>query len=157
MKTKILISLLGLLLIAGAFGEGCEEEEEPKPDYINVAVDAEGYILLLDNPSSAADCPDYWQLVQSQEVRIEYIKAGGENFVFFDLIDGSCEFYGSPASFKLYREQPIDVKVTLVATIPGYTMGIGTLRLPWSQVYPSKDFGETYSWNPRVSLICYKE
>ncbi len=41
MKTKIIISLLGLLFISGAFTEGCEEEEEPKPDYITVTVKAD--------------------------------------------------------------------------------------------------------------------
>ena len=46
MKTKIILSLLGLLFISGAFTEGCEEEEEPKPDYITVNVNVSGNHLI---------------------------------------------------------------------------------------------------------------
>ena len=41
MKTKIAISLLAFLFIAGDFIGGCEEEK-PKPDYIIVNVTIKG-------------------------------------------------------------------------------------------------------------------
>ncbi|NNL22023.1 MAG: hypothetical protein HKO83_11955, partial [Ignavibacteriaceae bacterium] len=41
MKNKIILTLLGLLMIAGGFEEGCEDEE-PKPDYITVNVTPRG-------------------------------------------------------------------------------------------------------------------
>ncbi len=61
MKTKIILSLLGLLFISGAFGEGCEEEEEPKPDYITVNVTVSGDLYAKDVISSILYCDDRYE------------------------------------------------------------------------------------------------
>ena len=47
MKTKIILSLLGLLFISGAFTEGCDEEK-PKPDYITINITIQGWVNEIE-------------------------------------------------------------------------------------------------------------
>ncbi len=148
MKTKIIISLLALLFIAGDFIGGCEEEE-PKPEYINVTVKANGNLFLKDNTTGELDCDSRINITM---LRVDVTKAGGEHFNFFPSISfPSCYFETGVATFKLYREQPIEVMAYSEQVPGGYTQIRGVEILTWDEVYPGKDFGETYNWEPRVT------
>lgn len=146
MKTKAIISILGLLFISGAFTEGCEEEEEPKPDYITVTVKAAGNILLKDNTTDSLSCDSR---ITSNPIRVDIIKDQGETTTFFVTLGSeNCYFETGIATFKLYREQPIEVKAYTEIVPPGFTQIRASDYLSWDEVYPGKDFGDTYAWEP---------
>jgi hypothetical protein len=148
MKTKIIISLLGLFFISGAFGDGCEEEE-PKPDYINVTVKTNGNLFLKDNSTGEFDCDSRINVTM---LRVDVTKAGGEQINFFPSISfPNCYFETGVATFKLYREQPIEVMAYSEQVPGGYTQIRGVEILTWDEVYPGKDFGETYNWESHVT------
>jgi len=150
MKTKIIISLLGLLFIAGDFVGGCEEEEKPKPDYIKVLVKVSG---LLNNNNLNTNTISCDSINLNVPMRVVITKAGGENFVLFPTTGaGSCAYNSEQVSFNLYREQPIEVDVSTEYVPAGYTQSEGYSLLEWENVYPGKDFGETYSWQPSVNV-----
>ena len=147
MIRKVTISLAGLLMVAGSFGDGCEGEE-PKPDYITVNVLTEGNHLLKHVDTGELSCDSR---VSSAIVRVDIIKAGGERFNFYKTIEEpSCYFTTEMVTFKLYREQPIEVVAYSESVPGGYTQVRGIDILNWEQVYPSYDFGETYTWNAGV-------
>ena len=149
MKTKILISFLGLLLIAGAFGDGCEEEE-PKPDYITVIVTTKGRVMSKEVGNPVLLC---YQPLQGLTVRVDVIKDGGERFNLFAETDMSCRFESKSVSFKLYREQPIEI-IAYAEQVPGgVTQVEGIDYLSWDEVYPQYDFGETYSYTSNVTVL----
>ena len=149
MKTKIIISLLGLFFISGAFGDGCEEEEEPKPDYITVNVKTEGELLTEDTNSHIRACSDH---TRGKTVRVDVIKAGGEQFNFYNVTDSNCKFTSETATFKLYREQPIEI-IAYAEEVPGvFTQVRGVDYLSWDEVYPQYDFGDTYNYTSLVLI-----
>ena len=150
MKTKIIISLLGLLFIAGDFVGGCEEEEEPKPDYITVNVTTNGSLLKRLTGSTVTSCE---QITIGVTVRVDVIKAGGERFNLFTQTDSNCNFTAEAVSFNLYREQPIEVIAYAEQVPAGYTQVQGVDYLSWDEVYPQKDFGDTYAYSSEVSII----
>ena len=151
MKTKIIISFIGLLMFAGAFGEGCEEEEqEPKPDYITVNVTTKGKVLSKKVGNPVLLC---YQLLQDLTVRVDVIKAGGERFNLFTQTGTDCRFQTELVSFKLYREQPIEI-IAYAEQVPGgVTQVEGTDYLSWDEVYPMYDFGSTYNYTSDVTVL----
>jgi len=149
MKTKIIISLLSLFFISGAFGDGCEEEEEPKPDYINVTVKTYGNLLLKNNTTGELDCDSR---INTATLRVDVTKAGGEHINFFlSISETNCFFETDVATFKLYREQPIEVMAYSEQVPGGFTQIRGAEILTWNEVYRWKDFGETYNWEPHIT------
>ena len=81
MKTRIIISILALLFIAGDFVDGCDEESpEPDADYINVFVTVKGYYQVIPNldvPLSLAECKE---ITKNFQVLIEVYKDGALKF-----------------------------------------------------------------------------
>ncbi|MEJ2594456.1 MAG: hypothetical protein P8100_04875 [bacterium] len=136
----------GFLLTISITGPGCQEKDEAKPDYITVVVSSsiETLTCLPDGTNYQTDDP--------YQFRLEMIKAGGERFVF-DLTSSNGWTDIKKGSFKLYREQFIDV----VASIQGGTWDRNTRTLFWKDVYPTKDFGEEYFWIAHVSLCVTDE
>jgi hypothetical protein len=149
MMRKIVLSLLGFLMIAGGFNEGCEEEE-PKPDYITVNVTTKGIVRSKKVGSSILMC---YQPLQSLTVRVDVIKAGGERFNLFAETGMDCDFQTESVSFKLYREQPIEIKAYSEQVPGGVTQVEGTDYLSWDEVYPQFDFGETYNYTSDVTVL----
>jgi hypothetical protein len=145
MKNKIILSLIGFLMIAGGFDEGCEEEE-PKSDYITVIVAVQG-ALYKKNLNTGERICDF--LTWTVPMKVVITKAQGENFTLFPQTD-ECNYDSESVSFKLYREQPIEVDVSTQYVPGGYTLSEGYAKLEWEDVYPSNDFGETTSWVPTV-------
>ena len=149
MKTKIIISVLALLMVAGSFGDGCEGEE-PKPDYITVNVTTEGVFRFRLIGSPIVTCGSD---IYGETVRVDVIKAGGERFNLFTTIQpNGCRFNTSAVSFKLYREQPIEVIAYLEFVDSGYTQVRGQDLLSWDEVYPGTDFGETFNYTANVMI-----
>jgi len=150
MKTKIIISFLGLLFISGAFTEGCDEEE-PKPDFITVVVKVSGLLNYRNLNTSTIGCDS---LGINVPMKVVITKDGGDHFVLFLTTGpGSCYYNSEQVSFKLYKEQPIEVDVSTEYVPAGYTQSEGYSLLEWEDVYPGKDFGETYSWQPTVDVF----
>ena len=149
MKTKLFISLLGILMIAGGLEEGCEEEEEPKPDFITVICSAERNILAKDNTTDSLSCPS---LLSENTVRVDFIKSQGEQFnLFVPLGEDNCWFETGSVEFKLYRDQPIEVSAYIEQVPGGYTQIRAQAVLTWDEVYPSKNFGDSYTWKPWIT------
>ena len=149
MKSKIFISVLGLLLMGGAFGDGCDEEE-PKPDFVTVNVKAEGRFLLRLEGQEPTLCSND---MYGKTIRVDMIKAGGERFNLFVQTEVHCYFQTEFKSFKLYREQPIEIVAYLEQVDSGYTQIRGVDYLSWDEVYPKHDFGETYDYTSYVEII----
>lgn len=141
-------------MIAGAFSEGCNEEE-PKPDYINVNVQVEGYVHEKD--SLNATLHSCTALCENFQVEIEIVKAGGETFKETQVTDDNCRFTSNVARFDLYREQPIRVHVYSKNNIPGYLEHGVFQELTWDEVYPATDFGELYIWYPYTQVFLIRE
>lgn len=144
MKTKIIISLLGLLFIAGDFVGGCEEEEEPKPDYITVYVSVQGYFNTKDVTNNIIICDS---VTQNKPVRIDFYKDSALKYSLERNSDNDCWIPNTEyKSFKLYREQRIEVKANSDIVLPGYTEIRGYILIDWDDIYPATDFGgEVYS------------
>ena len=87
MKTKIILSLLGLLFISGAFTEGCEEEEEPKPDYITVYVSVSGDYITKDVTNNVEFCDS---VTQNKQVRIDFYKDSSLKYSLDRNTDSDC-------------------------------------------------------------------
>ena len=155
MKTKIIISLIALLFIAGDFLGGCEEEE-PKPDYITVNVSASGYVAVqYEFGGQHYSVPG---LTSGVNVKIEVEKADAlkcDNMVTSDI---NSRFEWGTCTVKLYREQHVDVLFIGQGDIVDgqgntYTGGFNSARLWWDDVYPITDFGETYNYAPQRNVV----
>ncbi len=138
MKTKIIICLLALLLIAGDFIGGCEEEE-PKPDYITVYVSVKGYYESKDVTNNVTYCDT---VTQNKQVRIDFYKDSSQKYSLVRNSDSGCWIPPTEyKSFKLYREQRIEVKVYSDIVLAGYTEIRGYILIDWDDIYPATDFG----------------
>ena len=154
MKTKIIISLLGILFIGGDFIGGCEEEE-PKPNYIIVQASTSGSIWRKDSPEGL---PYSSQSDVGMTIRVEFVKAGGERAVFYETVDNLSRYQSSTAIFNLYKEHPIILTAYPQGGIAGYEVWqVGYEALDWEVVDAAKDFGETYVWTPTCDITFLKE
>ena len=149
MKAKIIISLIGLLFISGDFVGSCDEEIEPKPDYIIVNVTAEGFLLFKNTGSIEGSCID---TTKDVPIRVDVTEGGGEQSNFFLQTSEQCEFTTETVTIKLYREQQIEIKAYAEQVPGGYTQVRGRDNLSWEEVYSIKDFGETYYYTSNVTI-----
>jgi hypothetical protein len=158
MKTRKIIPIIALISIVGVFLVGCKEEEstEPKPDYINVNVSVSGYVFEKD-PSISWGIGSCTELCKNFQVQVEVYKDGAIKLEEFQVTNGQCRFQASTIVIKLYKEQPIWIKVKSKNDIPGYIENMGFKELSWNQIYPQYDFGETYNYVPSVDLIVIPE
>jgi hypothetical protein len=155
MKAKIIISLVGLLVISGAFLGGCDEEE-PKPDYITVNITIQGWLNQADSlnaPSVTWECSE---VCKNHQVKIKMQKDQGETFEEIKVTNAQCSF-SSTASFKLYRQQPIEMWASSKNDIPGYSEYGAYKRITWDEVYPVYDFGDTYNHYQPMELFLVAE
>jgi len=116
MKTKIIISLLGLLFIAGDFVGSCDEELEPKPDYIIVNVLTKGSLLFKNQGNLEGTCID---TTKNIPIRVDVTEGGGEQNNFFLQTSNHCEFTSETVTIKLYRNQQIEIKA-YAEQVPGW-------------------------------------
>ncbi|MBT8379112.1 MAG: hypothetical protein KJN64_07770 [Ignavibacteria bacterium] len=146
MKTKIILSVLCLLFISGAFTEGCEEEDL-SPNYINVNVTVVARVVEGDL-NSPEECT---AICKNRAIKVFVQKAQGEFQEEIGVTDDACTFNPTRTfSFQLYKEQRIDAKVYVENVPPGYEHIAGSQRLEWSEVTRYKEMGETYFWTTYV-------
>ncbi|MCK5577819.1 MAG: hypothetical protein KAI14_05820 [Dehalococcoidales bacterium] len=155
MKPFLTIALVSVFLFVAL--PGCDILE--KPDYITVNVDAFANVKVT-RWISGQQVVAPWAGTQ---VEISIVKAGGERVVEMKTTDSGGITQSIRGTFKLYREQYIRVLVSVTpnSAIPDTVGGGGYdparhilnnswQELSWSQVYPAKDFGETYNWYTTV-------
>ena len=157
----ITILLLVLVLIGNTgcdvlFDLGCIDQ----PDYVEVIVNADVCVSFSDGKT-----PPTSIMWSGAQIEIAIIKAGGER-VQFDRYASSGGCTDSVQGiFNVYREQPVEVVARpIYGVIPDFAGGgfydsgkyrvsnnVATLR--WSDIYPAKDFGDTYVWQPTISIL----
>lgn len=150
MKKHIIAIGVCLLLITLSLS-GCELLET-KPDYITVTCSAEIDMILKDkNDKTILIFPS------GVPVRVDFIKAGGER----STLTCTADIFGiattGTASFKLYKEQPIEATMTVQG---GYLdfhpdAAVQYQTLTWEQVDAAADFGGSYAWKPYFSVLFY--
>jgi len=156
MKTKIILSLLGLLFISGDFIGGCDEEE-PKADYITVNITIQGWVNEIDSLNAPPNSTSCTEVCKNHQVKVKIQKAQGETFEEFKVTNDACSFNSTGASFKLYREQPIEMWASSKNDIPGYTEYGAYRIITWYAVYPAYDFGDTYNHYQAMELFVVPE
>ena len=155
MKKKVILSFLGFLMIAGAFGEGCEDEG-PKPDYITVNITLQGWLNQVDSLNAPGQTWLCSEVCKSHQVKIKIQKDQGEMVEEIKVTNDQCSFNLS-ASFKLYREQPIEMWASSNNDIPGYSEYGAYRILTWDEVYPANDFGDTYNHYQTMEIFLVPE
>ena len=128
-------------------------------NYITVSVSANVHAQVLGGPNETVY--DHWSGV---ELEIEIIKAGGERETFnrvaneYGDITEMCQ-----ATFKVYKEQDVVIKVTAVSGVIPIILGgaiydphihydtgkAGDYHLTWDRLKDC-NWGDTYYWSPRV-------
>jgi hypothetical protein len=158
------ISIFLLIILTPSiflFFSGCEELDEmidsaTKPNYINVIVNADAtvfykYTFYAKDGTSAST--DMW--MNSTTVRFDMIKDYGETHTFYKVTDYAGKTSTATASFKLYKEQPIES----IAYVEGMEKDLyppSKKTLTWDEVNKTKDFGETYTWNVRHDIVGHR-
>jgi hypothetical protein len=149
MKRQSIVIVLIFLFLTMCFS-GCETIEEK--DYITVVCQATIITSLLDEQDNTVQEAPVGLLLT-----VEFIKAGGERFSSQCTISTDGTAQSESGSFKLYREQNIEVVVTVQGGYKDYhpmtTNEYATL--PWSTVEPT-GFGKTYAWNPTLTVFLEK-
>lgn len=151
MKKILIMPLLIIIPIIFTFFSGCEEldqmiESSTKPNYVNVIITADATVLYKFTFYAKDGSTASTQInVNDTTVRFDMIKAGGETYTLYRVTDSAGKTQTASATFKLYKEQPIEC----IATAEGvdnelYSSSVKTLT--WDQVSSAKDFGETYTW-----------
>ena len=141
----LFISIMSIILFIGL--SGCDELEElNKPDYINVIVYCDVNAVLfpkMENMDDPQTLP-----AKFLQLNVEIIKAGGEKVQ--DTVSSYADGKTSSvyASFKLYREQPINCIANVVMesankNYPNYTFNSDSKTITWNEIYPANDFGDT--------------
>ena len=120
---------------------GCELLEE-EDNYITVNITTYARVVLINEKNERIE------LIPGVPVHFDMIKAGGERLQFDEIAEsGETAFvYGS---FKLYKEQDIEIIATpnlesklLEQPFPSY------VQLNWADIYPATNFGGSYGGHP---------
>ena len=111
-----------------------------KPDYITVTVDCTILVTLIDY--------SILKIVQNAVVNVEIIKASGERVSkSVTTNDDGIGIQEVKGTFKVYREQPItciaNIAITSVEQYPDFTFNSVVHTIPWSEIYPAYDFGDS--------------
>jgi len=161
MKIVILLTLIFTLPMF-IFFSGCEEidqmiEPYTKPNYINVIATADATVLYKFTFYAKDGSTASTQMnINDTNVRFDMIKAGGETHTLYRMTDSAGKTQTASASFKLYKEQPIEC----IATAEGvekelYSSSVKTLT--WDQVNSTTDFGGTYTWTVHHDIVGHRQ
>lgn len=138
---KLSLGICGFILLCSM--DGCVDKEEPKPDYIIVNITIQGWLNEVDYLDAPPDTWECTEICKNHQIKIKMQKAQGELFEEIKATNSQCSF-SSTASFKLYREQPIELWTSSKNDIPGYGEYGSYKIITWDEVYPTYDFGDTY-------------
>ncbi|HWR63761.1 MAG TPA: hypothetical protein VN365_05090 [Candidatus Thermoplasmatota archaeon] len=148
---KQLAAVVTILLFVTLCFSGCELLEE-KPDYITVTCSAEIDISCLDKNNNNLKI-----FASGLPIRVDFVKAGGERFTLTCTSDTFGIAETGTCSFKLYKEQPIEVTMTVQG---GYLdfypkAPVQYQTLTWEVVDAAADFGGSYAWKPYFFVELY--
>ena len=137
----------------------CKSSSEPESNYVTVHVDARAKVLIGESTFAYP--------FSDGQVVFEVRKAGGE----FESVSGSPDASGHVgplrATFKVYREQPLELKLRVLGgflpsemggelcdpaewmVVESYGFDSGVL--PWSRI--EDRMGEEYNWYPAVEYV----
>jgi len=140
---KKILSIGFIFVFISLFFSGCEEVEE----VIGPGTESQNYIVVTVNAEICIINDTHQTPVESQQVYIEIVKAGGERFEG-EPITGSDGCTTAHASFNLYKEQPI------VATAYPYSYSAMYQQktLPW-EVVKSQANDNAYTWNVYFAFV----
>jgi len=149
MKGKTLVVVASVLLVSLGLC-GCDEFED-KPNYITVTVICSAKVTLYDSGTGETTTPS-----GVVKVNIEIIKAGGERVSEVVLTpESGGETAEVSATFKLYKEQPIECignpVLSSLEDYSGYSFSSAVYTIPWTNFYPAYDFGD--SATERILLL----
>ena len=144
-KHLIVIGIIVLLLAVGL--SGCEEFldiELPKDEYITVTVKAAAqFVYEVSEDMANIELAG----VPGMEIKITMDKAGGEYKDFYGTTDENGDTKTYSHTFKLYREQPINIYANLYSDVPdflkNYSISSDSMRITWDEIHAKADFGES--------------
>ena len=114
----------------------CKSLSDPDSDYVTVHVDALATVQVHEGFSEFP--------FSEGQVVFEARKAGGEH----ESVSGSPDADGRigplRATFKVYREQPVDLNLIVLGGFLGFDLD----QLPWSRIEDL--MGKEYYWVPNV-------
>lgn len=114
-----------------------------QPDYITVNFEAKAGIILNDKNGN----PITSKVAQGVPILIQLIKDGGETRSYTKVTDGSGDTEWVYGSFKLYKEQEIELIASAQGGFEDFSQFLpGRARLTWDQVHATTLFGGNYSW-----------
>jgi hypothetical protein len=140
---------------------GCQEisknlggDEEPsKPNYINVTAELRGYFHKY-NEYNTIPIP-----LANYELKLKIDKAGGLNKICYSQTDESGYTSKCVYSLQLYREQPINMYVSLESDPPKDIqkgkLFEGFVRITWDEIYPETNFGESITISRELGVVGY--
>ena len=164
MKKIYVILLCFLLMLTSLFLSGCEEKitdvigdfDASKPNYINVTITASASLFKWKWVPSLGE---KFEKLPGVDIKIKMDKASGEGRIFYTTTgeDGwTPEF---THSFKVYREQPVNIHASLYPSVPAglsnYSISQYDERLIWEDIHSQADFGESFHWEPTCEIIAY--
>ena len=148
MKIKIIVICVLLILATISFS-GCEKIlddmenlESAGINYINVTIAASADLHLL------LDCDGEYEMgVGEVEIKIKMDKASGENKIFYGTTDGYGVTPKYTHSFKVYREQPVNIYASISGDVPEYLKNHSFTsayeQYDWEYIDARGDFGDT--------------
>ena len=157
------ISILILLILLTIFLCGCEELEKlDDPNYVNVVVTCSVDVKVRIPNTNMDDGTYHETFIDGTLINVEIIKDGGERVT--EVIASGLPSEGKQtsvqATFKLYKEQPINCIANVVlGSIPSeysdYIFYGDSETIPWGEVYPTSDFSETSNKMVRLEIGGY--
>ena len=153
---KRIVGVMLLVILLG--GSGCDELFGEEGNYINVAVSASIHAQV-----TKGDRTEPWAWVH---LETQIIKDGGEREYFNGTTNENGDIPEQcQATFKVYRHQPVDIKVRPISGVLPLSMGgeifdpaepndiyvYGGTRLYWSDL-EDVGWGETYYWSPTAII-----
>jgi len=165
MGFRIKLFIVTLVMMLSFVVTGCNEISPflkgcDAVDYIEVVVNTEACIAASDGK-----VPVNSTMWSGAQLHIEIVKAGGEKVTFDKTTDSGGCTESVQGIFKVYREQPVQVIVrpiggNLPSLLGGaewsgsdYRVSNNVKTLNWTDIYPDKDFGDIYYWNPLIQML----
>jgi hypothetical protein len=168
MKKSIVITICFLLIISTIFLSGCQEsildtngDSGPSNvDYINVEAKIRADFLKVVNWSDDGAVNE-WEGVSGVEIEINVNKSGDENKTFLGFTDSKGKTTKYTQSFKLYKDQSINIFANLNNEVPdelrNFTINNASEQITWEEVFAEADFGETFEGTNILEIIAYPQ
>ena len=152
-KGKITIICIILIMLSISLC-GCDELEGlTKDEYISVTAICEVrvYAIYKNDPHSSHPVVD-------ASVEVSIVKDGGERIEKTVLTNYNGITEKVSKTFKLYNKQPIVCYANVVLrsveeNYPGFVFNSAMKTIPWDDIYPLRDFGESTTRTIKLTII----